>query len=455
VWDWNGAGAGNHLWSNSANWLFNGAPAAANTYPGMPFSFNDVVGFSNNLMGPATLDVALANSLQTLGFAGWNNTLTLNKDVTVSNTAAGGAAFGLTDASTISLAANVTLTLSHTPIAQASDVWRSGEIVGGANSKVHVVDAELDINGGSDLGTNLVVDQGTGQPTAGGYVAISGTTRNLNLTGTANYIDVGNGGVLELFQQITVAGQQNTEGGIAFDPGHTGTLAVQVEKGGLLWREATPTAGVTNQVSIAGSVYNLGGTVEVDGGSLLNITGKDANNVSYWQKTDGAGLLQVKQNGNINAAGNYQIDTGTVQLATGGTSIDRLDGAALIFGNANNTALTLVDQTNGTPGTATVQGPVTLAANTTVTMNFNGTAGTTDALNVQNGVLALNNSKLILKAAPDGVKLGAVSTLFNDMGTPADITGAFASIVDTLRNNYTTQTKVKVNNQFYYNQVGP
>jgi hypothetical protein len=197
--------------------------------------------------------------------------------------------------------------------------------------------------------------------------------------------------------------------------------------------------------------------VKVDDTNMLKVTGKDANNVSYWQKTDSGAKLQLDKNANINAAGSYQIDIGTVQMTAGSPTSDRLDGGGLglVFGNTNNTSLTIVDQTAGTPGNVTVQGPVTLAANTTVEMNFNGTAGTVDTLSVQNGVLALNNSKLSLNSSDKATKLGALSTMFYDTGTPADITGGFASIVDDIGNNYTTQKKVKVNNQSYYYQVGP
>ena len=42
----------------------------------------------------------------------------------------------------------------------------------------------------------------------------------------------------------------------------TGTQAIQVENGGYVWRAGTAAQGVVNEISIAGTIYNLGGEVE-------------------------------------------------------------------------------------------------------------------------------------------------------------------------------------------------
>jgi hypothetical protein len=329
---------------------------------------------------------------------------------------------------------------------QASD-WSRGNIVGDVGSSFHVTSAILDISSAAgSLGTNLIID-GVPGGTGLGIVQLTGMTTNLSLTGTNNYIDVGNGGSLNLYQNVTANGQQNTVGGIALDPAHTGKLAVQVEKGGTLARGGPFTQGVTNQVVIQGTVYNLGGTVLVDQNNLLNITGVDGNGYSYWQKTDAAGKLQVNAAANINATGKYQIDICTVQLTGGG---DRLDGAGLVFGNNNNTNLTIADSG---PLTVTIQGAVTLGAKTTTKLNFNGTNNTADLLDVRGGVLTLNGT-LSLNSL-DGVKLTAARNFFDDAGTGANIAGAFAApIMDQLNNRY-TGTTVQNNNQLYYFQVGP
>jgi hypothetical protein len=105
--------------------------------------------------------------------------------------------------------------LTNTALGAGNDVWSSGNIIGGGTSQLNVQSAELDITGrGGNLGTTLFIEQ-LGQNGSFGVTQLSGMTANLNLNGTANYIDVGNGGFLNLNQQITVAGQQNTVGGIS------------------------------------------------------------------------------------------------------------------------------------------------------------------------------------------------------------------------------------------------
>jgi hypothetical protein len=252
------------------------------------------------------------------------------------------------------------------------------------------------------------------------------------LTGANNYIDVGNGGFLELYQNIAVQGQQNNRGGIAFGPAHNGTLAVQVESGGTLSRSDVPFPGVPDQVSIAGAVYNLGGITNVLLGSMLNITGKDATNYSYWQKTGATGQLQVDAGSNLNAIGSYQIDIGLVQLtAPNGKAADELDssGAGLVFANVNNTNLTIVDAGAGT-GTVTIQGPVTMAAKTTTTLNCFGGNNTADLLDVQKGPLTLAGT-LKLNIV-DSIRPAQALTFFDDTGGTPVLGGAFATFTDTL-----------------------
>jgi hypothetical protein len=50
----------------------------------MAGSTGDVVHFDNIGMGPATLDVALANDINQLNLTGWTDTLTLEHPLTVS-----------------------------------------------------------------------------------------------------------------------------------------------------------------------------------------------------------------------------------------------------------------------------------------------------------------------------------------------------------------------------------
>jgi hypothetical protein len=442
VWDGGAAGGPSLPWSNpnGGNWTLNGGPTVQGQFPGRVAG--DLVYFTDPTKGPCTMDVANINSLGTLEFTGWSDTLTVNSSNLVVTGTTGD--FQLVDASTISLAANVGLWLIDLGSnAQTPTAWTGGAITGGANTNFAVTGTTLftglpgDPGAPAGLGTNMVIQKSV-QTQKPGLVVVNYMVINLALTGANNYIDVGNGGTLGFYQNIAAAGQQNTVGGISFGLAHKGNLAVQVESGGTLTRSDVPAPGVPDQVSIAGAVYNLGGTTNVLSGSMLNITGTDANNVSYWQKTGANGQLQVDNGSNINAAGTYQIDIGLVQLtAPGGGSADELDGAGLNFGNANNTKLTVVDSLAGTPGDVKVVGPVTLAANTTTTLNFNGSNNTADVFDVRNGALTLNGTLKLL--SNDGRTLPtAPLTFFDDIAGAADILGDFSSITNNINRNIDT-----------------
>jgi hypothetical protein len=281
-----------------------------------------------------------------------------------------------------------------------------------------------------------------------GVVTLVQMTNNLLLNGPNNFITAKKGGTLDLSQNITTNGQQNTRGGIAFDPAHTGTLAVLLNTGTLV-RGGLSTPGVPNQVSIAGAVYNSGGTLEVLSADMLKITGKDSTGDSYWQQAQAGAVLQVDLGANISAVGAYLIDAGTVQFtAPSGGRSDALDGAGLTFSGSNPASLTFVDSTAGTPGTVTVQGPVTLAANTTTTLNFNGTNNTADLLDVQNGALKLNGTLSLVGR----VKPTQPLNFLDDSGPAPSITGAFTTIKDSLNGNDTGQV-VQNNPQLDYYQV--
>ena len=191
------------------------------------------------------------------------------------------------------------------------------------------------------------------------------------------------------------------------------------------WRGIS-SAGTINQVLIAGPVYNYGGEVQIGSGDVLHIAGMDANGRSYWQQQAATAQLSVNQ-GNINALGTYQIDIGTMQLmAVSGATTDELDGAGLLFGNTNQTALTILDSTPGTPGMITIQGPVTLAANTTTTENFSGHTNTADVIDVQNGTLTVNGTLKLISA--DNRKPTQPLTFLDDRGTNPVIAGNFTTV---------------------------
>lgn len=435
TWSWLGPAGGDGLWSNPSgqNWNHNGALAPANQYPGVSGQTDDVVQFRVINATSATMDVPLI-SLRSLEITNWWGTLTVNFPMWVSGQTGD---FLLTTSATIQLAAGSFLSLSDLGTA-TSNLWDEGLIAGGPNTQFNIIGSLLNVSDvPSGLGTIVSLKKST---TTGltGVVQMSSMTTNLTLTGANTYIDAGDGGVLNLSQVIGAAGQQGTEGGIALGAGHTDTLAVQVEGGGLLERTGTPVAGVSDQVAIAGNVKNLGGTVQLSPSTMLNITGRDAFGYSYWQKVSANGLLYVMANANISATGTYQIDAGAVNLtAVTRGNADELDGAGLVFGNSNPTTLALLDATGSTPGTVTVQGPVTLAQNTTTRLNFSGANNAADLLSVHNGALTLNGGLSL--HGYNGAKPTVALTFLNDLGGTPSILGAFASIRDDVGGTDTGQ----------------
>jgi hypothetical protein len=239
-------------------------------------------------------------------------------------------------------------------------------------------------------------------------------------------------------------------GGIALDPAHTGTLAVKLV-GGTLDRNSVALQGIPDQVLMGGTIYNSGGTVQLADGNMLKITSRDANGVSYWQQASTGAALTLANGANINATGSYLIGAGLVQITvpSGGRS-DALDGTGLTFSGTNAASLTFVDSTPGTPGTITVQGPVTLAANTTTTMNCNGANNTADLLDVQNGALKLNGS---LSLVVTGGMPSAPLNFLDDAGASPSITGAFTTIKDSRNDQNDTGQIVTNNPQLKYYQV--
>jgi hypothetical protein len=314
--------------------------------------------------------------------------------------------------------------------------WKSGTITGGANSLFDVYGSELDISGSpAGLGTTLAVGVSQNDGKTPGTVTLDNMTDNLTLTGTGNYISLGRGGTLNLNQSIE-AGFQNQEGGIVFDPLHNAnSYAINMAVGSTLNRGGAGVGGVPDEIEVGGAINNVGGKVEVSDSTILAIFGQDAAGRSYWQR--GTGLLQVDNKASIVANGTYQIDNGTVQLTapSDGSTADELDGEGLIFGNSNPTNLTIVDNKAGTPGTVSIQGPVTLAAKTTTTMNFAGGAvNAADQLSVS-GKLTLNGT-LSLKGDKKPTK---PLNFFEDTAATPTIAGNFALIEDNVNGTDTGQ----------------
>lgn len=374
--------------------------------------------------------------------------------------------FLLTDGSTIAFNNGAGLVLKDLTNARSpnGNWWSRGNITAAAGATTpgffSVVGATTLWVFGSrakTLSVNLSVaknpDTGTG--------ATLNLGADLTLSGASNYIDVFDKSQLQFTQTYdysTAPPTFTSQGNVRLGAAHTGDLALQVETGGAILQNEVPgtwAGAVAPVATVEGAVYNAGGTVQVGGigpGAQLKITGEDANGYSYWQDTGANALLAVLSGDNINAVGSFQIDTGTVQLtAPSGSTADELDGTGLDFGNANATKLTIVDNTAGTPGTITVQGPVTLAANTTTRMNYNGTNNTADLLDVKNGVLTLAGT-LFLKSSDGQTKLTQARNFFDDSGTGADIAGAFATITGDLTATYAGQV-ITNNPQLKYYQI--
>lgn len=462
VWTWNGPAGMTSNWSdpNGGNWLVTvpglaTVPAAAGMYPGQAGSVGDVVKFNNGDSGPANEDVQLGAPLGALEVT-TSVTLTINNPVTVT----GAAGDFLLDFGTISIGGNGNLWLTNLGGAN-SNFWWDGTITG--TGPFVVAGSQLtitpDVNGLNlvFLGTNMYVRASSSDPSQNGSVTLVGMNTNLVLTGTDNAITVGNGGTLNLNQNVP-AKAQNTVGGIAVGTMATtgqdwdGDYAVQVFAGGTLSRSDLNLQGTVDQVLIGGAVYNDGGTVTVNGTyDKLAITGSDENGYSYWQGSAASSLLQLATGTNINGVGTFEIDTGTLQFGSGGSSQwDDLDSAGLNFGNDAPTNLTFVAFAGTTPGTVTVHGAVTLAANTTTTLNYTGADATTgdpdatDLLDVQGGVLTLAGS-LYLNSL-NSTMLSEPGVFFDDNFATAAINGAFAPITDSTKSVDTGKPK-KVNNQ--------
>jgi hypothetical protein len=452
VWEWFGSVDTN--WSNSGNWMKNGAAPVGGQYPGQPGSGDqDRVLFNQVGVGAAVLNAGTGmGPIATLEIT-TTNTLTLNQNLTVQRTDGQNGQFLLTNNTTVTLANNVFLALTGLQAGVGNDsAWTRGTITGGTGSSLMVLASHLWITqsagglGVGGLGTNMVIQGGPGAS----KVTLTNMVNNLTLTGTDNTIRVANGGRLELSQQIVLNGQQNTRGGIAFGAAHTGKIAVVVDSGGVLDRGSVPIDGVPNQVSIAGAVYNMGGTVSVGGGSMLNITGQDAGGISYFQQFAATGLLTVGIGGNIKAAGTFQISAGTVKFtATSGGSTEALEGAGLLFLDNAVTSLIIVDS-DGAPGTVVVRGPVTLGQNTITKMSYKGGNNTADLLEVKDGTLTLKG-RLELTSL-DLQKPGQPLNFFADSGPTPSIVGAFTTITGNLTGTYTGQV-VTSNPQLKYFQV--
>jgi hypothetical protein len=439
LWQWSGPPAGGN-WSNAAggNWLHDAVAAPPNQYPGLPGAVNDVVRFNIAGAGPATLDKVI-DPIETLEITGWANTLNLNFDLKVSGN---GGDFKLTDPSRIRLVngANLVLEDLGTPQQPTINSWTAGTITDDlrAISEVQVTGSILAITGSpGTLDVNMVIahsDNPAGNP---GKVTLDNMVDNLVLDGVSNEILVDGGGILQLSQQVA-AFQQNAQGGIDSGPFHAAVgVAVEVLPGGVLTRESTPLPAVSDEVMIAGAVYNDGGSVQIgSSGNMLNITGVDGAGRSYWQSFDGASLTVASAGSNLAMRGTCRIDGGEVrvQALSGNFAVttDALDSAGLVFGNARNTALTITESA-GTPGEVGIGGSVTLAANTTLTMSFSGANSTADLLNVQGGALSLNGT-LVLNSIDNPPQLpGGTLHCFTDSGASPSLVGVFVSIRNNVR----------------------
>jgi hypothetical protein len=432
VWEWSSPLFANTDWSNpgGGNWLLNGNAVAAGDYPGMQGSFEDVVVFNNALTSNTVLDVSI-NAIKSLQVTNWFlHTLTLDNSLTV---VGGTGRFELTSSASIVIGDNNTLSLIDLGPAAGPPVnrWTAGTIRGAASSTFEVTGSNLEVSGApSGLGTTLIVQEQPGQNL--GHVILVNMTNNLSLTGEANYIDVRNNGFLELKQQIGVGQQPDTVGGIALAPAHTGTLAIHVASGGELERKGPPApGGPDNQVSVAGSIHNSGGMVEVSLGAMLNITGQDGTGDSYWQHNSEDARLEIDQSSRITAVGTYRIDTGTVELtAPSGSANLALVGAGLVFGDTNETILTILDSTTGTHGSIIINGNVTLGEQTTTKMNFTGGNNTSNLLSVHDGSLTVNGTLELL--SEDALVPTQTLTFFSSDGQGSSIAGLFDQLTSSV-----------------------
>jgi hypothetical protein len=302
-----------------------------------------------------------------------------------------------------------------------------------------------------NLGTTMVLSETEGG--VGSTFTLDHMTNNLSLIGN-NDIRIESGSTLSLSQHVTAAGDVNNVGGVT-TVGQTGVLAVEIKVGGTLNRPNVGGGqfGVPDSVRIGGVVYNYGGTLLVGAGETMRISGFDNSNYSYWQNTDSRAILRLESGANLNAGRTFEIDAGLVQLtAPSGGSADELDGTGLTFGNANRTALTVVDSTPGSTGAVTITGPVTLAANTTTTLNYKGgNNATADLLDVKNGALTLDGTLNLLSGGSGKPANNVWLNFLDDTGAGPTILNNFATFTGDIPGaTYANQQSVNNPQQTYY-----
>ncbi|MBY0228583.1 MAG: hypothetical protein K2W96_04815 [Gemmataceae bacterium] len=436
-WLWSGpVGGGANNWSNPTGqaWQVRFLPggafvqAGANQYPGMPGSTGDNAFFTDRNSGNSTLDV-VTGGVRSVTIFGWGGQLNIEKNLGI--TGAGGF-FQLADAN----AAVLIEAGSHIALINATgnSGWSAGQInatvdpMAGTRGEFYVSGSTLGISGTpGGPGADLII-QGTGAMGNPGVVALASMTGNLPLAGTDNRIKVWDGGQLNLAQQIANNGRKNLDGGID-SVGRSHKVAVEIEAGGIMQTFMTALPGVANQVAIQGVVKNKGGTVSINDQAMINITGKDAADRSYWQQAGALAKLQIAAGGNLAGLGTVRIDIGLAEFtAPSGGSAEVVRSAGLVFGNANQTLLTIKDSGAGT-GTLTVHGSVTLAANTITTMNFKGGAApAADLIGVRGGGTLTLAGTLRLKGSGG---LPAVPLVFFDViDAMPTLNGGFATITD-------------------------
>jgi hypothetical protein len=442
-WIWEGPAGQISNWANAANWDLVDpktnaeVPNPLNTYPGAAFAgVGAIVVFQNPNAGDAALDDPLDDNIATLELTGWQHTLFLYCDLTVT----GPGRFFLDDGSSIEFASGVSFSLLGL---QGRNEWNSGTLANSGSAtgtSFNIIGSSLVVDGAAKtLGPMMVIQslpqiEGAALP---GTVTLENMKGNVTLNGTGNYIDVKSGGTLELSQTILVNGQQDQRGGIISTSG--GTQSVLVETGGTLVRDGAAVNGVFNEVVINGCVYNEGGTVTVTqpvAFATLNGTGN-----AYWQYA--TATAQLTLTAPLVVFGAMEIDDGTLELVNGvypGYLLQTSGG--LTFGADDPTTFIVGGRTGN--GVFRVGGSVTLSGNTITKLSFSGTNNTADMLNVQ-GVLTLNGT-LSLQSVDFPPQAPSNWLIFFQATSTAEapITGQFGTIDVVNLQNFTYQSGVGV-----------
>jgi fibronectin-binding autotransporter adhesin len=337
----------------------------------------------------------------------------------------------------------------------ALQIGNAGSIVGDVTNNAVLAFNRADTLafGGAISGSGSLQQNGAGTTILTGASSHTGGT-----TINAGTLQIGNGGIAG-----SLSGDVTNNAALAFNRADTQTFAGAISGTGALQQNGLGTTILTGSSTHTGGTTINAGTLQIGAGST---TGSLAGNVSN------RGTLSFNRSDTMTFGGAVS-GTGAVQQAGGGTTIltgtSSYSGATTVasgtlivngsiassagvavaagatLGGSGTVATTLVNGTlsaGNSPGTLTVAGDLTLAANSTSRFELGApgvVGGATNDLVVVNGNLSLGGTL----QTPNAVS--GYYRLFNVSGTTS---GAFAAIPTsaTVITNIPSQVNLLLNN---------